>query len=176
MNGREISDTLVATLPNDAPGYSTVARWLRQERLPRFSEPDHDLIDDPQVGETDQAILSALAIQPFGSVRDIARLTCRSCFTVHSYFARSLRFRVHHHRWIPHVLALEQKLNRVRDSQMLLKLLQAQQKRSWHDIVTLDKSRFYLSTDHERIWLAPGESPPDRERHTIQSPKFILTI
>jgi hypothetical protein len=62
MNGRETSDDLVTTLLNDAPGYSTVTQWLRQERLPRFSEPDHDLTDDPQVDETDQAILSALAI------------------------------------------------------------------------------------------------------------------
>jgi histone-lysine N-methyltransferase SETMAR len=54
-------------------------------------------------------------------------------------------------------------------------MLQAQQKRSWDDIVTLDKSWFYLSIGPERIWLAPGETPPDRERHTIQSPKFMLT-
>jgi hypothetical protein len=42
--------------------------------------------------------------------------------------------------------------------------------------VALDESWFYLSTDQERIWLAPGETSPDRERHTIQSPKFMLTI
>jgi hypothetical protein len=42
--------------------------------------------------------------------------------------------------------------------------------------VTLDESWFYLHIDHERIWLAPGETPSDRERHTIQSPKWMLTI
>jgi hypothetical protein len=36
MNGREISDDLVATLPNDAPGYSTVTRWLRQGEAVSF--------------------------------------------------------------------------------------------------------------------------------------------
>jgi hypothetical protein len=40
-----------------------------------------------------------------------------------------------------------------------MKMLQAQQTRSWHDIVTLDESWFDLSTDHERIWLAPEENP-----------------
>jgi hypothetical protein len=44
------------------------------------------------------------------------------------------------------------------------------------DLVTLDESWFYLQTDHERMWLAPGETPPYRELHTIQSPKFMLTI
>jgi hypothetical protein len=56
------------------------------------------LTDDPQVHETDQAILSALTIQPFGLVRDIAGLTCLSCFTVHSHLTHSLGFRVHHLR------------------------------------------------------------------------------
>jgi hypothetical protein len=40
----------------------------------------------------------------------------------------------------------------------------------------LDESWSYRHTDHERIWLAPVETPPDREGHTIQSPKFMLTI
>jgi hypothetical protein len=115
MNGREISDDLLTTLPDDAPAYSPVTLWLRQERLPRFSESDDDLTDDPQVDETDQAILSALTIQPFGSVRDIARLMYPSCSTVHLHLTRSLGFRVRHLRWIPHVLTHEQMLNRVRD-------------------------------------------------------------
>jgi hypothetical protein len=97
MNGREISDNLVTTLLNDASAYSTMTLWLRQERLPRFSEPGHDLTDDPQVNEPDQALLSALTIQPFGSVHNIARLTCLSCSPVHSNLTRSLRFSVCHH-------------------------------------------------------------------------------
>jgi hypothetical protein len=176
MNGREIGDDLVTTLPDDAPAYSTATIWLRPEQLPRFSEPDHDLTDDPQVDENDQAILSALTSQPFRSVRDIARLTCQSYSTVHSHLTPSLGFRVRHLRWIPDVLTHEQMLNRVTDSQALLKMLQAQSKRSWHEIVTPDQSWFYLSTDHEQISLAPRETAPDRERHAIQTPKFMLTI
>jgi histone-lysine N-methyltransferase SETMAR len=55
-------------------------------------------------------------------------------------------------------------------------VLEVQQSRGWHDIVTLDESWFYFSTDHERIWLAPGEKVPDRERHMIQCPKMTITI
>jgi histone-lysine N-methyltransferase SETMAR len=70
----------------------------------------------------------------------------------------------------------EQTHNRVRDSQARLKVLQVQQSRSWHDIVTFDESSFYLNTDHNRLWLVPGETPPDRERHIIQLPKFISIV
>jgi hypothetical protein len=98
MNGREIYSTLVTTLLKDALTYFAVTLLLCQERLPCFSEPGHDVTDDPLVDETDQAILSALTIQPFGSVRDIARLTCLSSSTVQLHLTRSLWFRVRHLR------------------------------------------------------------------------------
>jgi hypothetical protein len=50
--------------------------------------------------------------------------------------------------------------------------------RSWHDIVTLDESWFYLhlNTDHELIWLQPDGEIPERERRMIQSEQVMLTI
>jgi histone-lysine N-methyltransferase SETMAR len=35
---------------------------------------------------------------------------------------------------------------------------------------------FYLRSEHDLMWTAPGEIIPDRERYTIESPKFIVTI
>jgi hypothetical protein len=35
---------------------------------------------------------------------------------------------------------------------------------------------FYLSTDHEQIWLRVEEQPPERPRHIIQDPKMMVTI
>jgi hypothetical protein len=31
-------------------------------------------------------------------------------------------------------------------------------------------------SEHDLMWTAPGEIVVDRERHTVQSPKFMLTI
>jgi hypothetical protein len=153
INGSEIYDNLVTMLPDNALAYSTMTLWLRQERLPQPSEPDHNLTGDPHVDETDQGVLSTLTIQPFGSLRDIGWLTCLSYSTVHSHLTRSRGSRIRHLRWIPHVLTSEQKVNRVRDSQVWLRMLQAQQS-------------------------DPGMTlscPTDRECHTIESPKFMLT-
>jgi histone-lysine N-methyltransferase SETMAR len=41
---------------------------------------------------------------------------------------------------------------------------------------TLDESWFSLNTDHELIWLQPGEEIPEIERRTIQSEKVMLMI
>jgi hypothetical protein len=37
-------------------------------------------------------------------------------------------------------------------------------------------SWFYLATNHEQIWLRPGETPPERAKHTIQDQKIMVTI
>jgi predicted cupin superfamily sugar epimerase len=55
-------------------------------------------------------------------------------------------------------------------------MLERQKQRSWHDIVTLDESWFYLNTDHELIWLQPDGEIPERERRMIQSEKVMLMI
>jgi hypothetical protein len=34
----------------------------------------------------------------------------------------------------------------------------------------------YLCSEHDLMWTAPGEIVPHRERYTIQSPKFMMSI
>jgi hypothetical protein len=58
----------------------------------------------------------------------------------------------------------------------LLQVLSVQSTCQWHDIVTLDESPIYLFSEHDLMWTAPGEMVVDRERHTVQSPKFMLTV
>jgi hypothetical protein len=39
-------------------------------------------------------------------------------------------------------------------------MLEVQRDRAWHDIVTIDESRFYLITDYEFVWLPRDEKFP----------------
>jgi hypothetical protein len=55
-------------------------------------------------------------------------------------------------------------------------MLEVQHDRVWHDIVILDEFWFSLSTDHKSIWLPQDERVSERERHAIQSQKFMLTL
>jgi hypothetical protein len=57
-----------------------------------------------------------------------------------------------------------------------LQVLSVQSTRQWHAMVTLDKSWIHLFSEHDLMWTTPGEIVVDRERHTIQSPKFMLTV
>jgi hypothetical protein len=42
-------------------------------------------------------------------------------------------------------------------------MLEVQRDRARHDIVTLNESWFYLSTDDEFVWLPRDEKVPERE-------------
>jgi hypothetical protein len=53
-----------------------------------------------------------------------------------------------------------QKGERVNPSRRPLRMLEVQRDRAWHDIVTLDESCFYLSTDYEFVWLPRDEKFP----------------
>jgi hypothetical protein len=55
-------------------------------------------------------------------------------------------------------------------------MLQHQKNMAWYDIVTLDESWFYFTTDHERIWCPEGTEAPEREWITVQSRKMVATI
>jgi hypothetical protein len=70
----------------------------------------------------------------------------------------------------------EQKQIRVQMAIELLQVLSVQSTPQWHDIITLDESWIYLFNEYDLMWTAPGENVVDRERHTVQSPKFILTV
>jgi hypothetical protein len=76
----------------------------------------------------------------------------------------------------PPFLTAEQKQIRIQMAIELLQVLSVQSTLQWYNIVTLDEPWIYLFRGHDLIWIAPGEIVVDRERHTVQSPKFMLTI
>jgi hypothetical protein len=76
----------------------------------------------------------------------------------------------------PPFLTAEQRQILVQMAIEPLQVLSVQSTRQWHDIVTLDESWIYLFSEHDLMWTDPGETAVDRERHTVQSPKFMLTV
>jgi hypothetical protein len=76
----------------------------------------------------------------------------------------------------PPLLTADQKQIRVQMAIELLQVLSVQSTRQWQDIVTLDESWIYLFSEHDVMLTAPGETVVDREQHTVQSAKCMLTV
>jgi hypothetical protein len=70
----------------------------------------------------------------------------------------------------------KQKQMRVNLACELLPVLSVQNARQWHEVITLDESWVNLPSDHDLVWMTPGEIVSDRERHTIRSRKVMLTV
>jgi hypothetical protein len=174
-----IHDDLVRTLGKDAVVYSTVTRYARSAQFSSRKETTPE-VPDVERSPVDEAILTALAEFPFSFVRELSRRICLPRSTVHSHrhrhLTQSLRFTARHLRWVPNFLTAEQKHIRVQMAIELLQVLSVQSTRQWHDIVALDESWIHLFSEHDLMWIAPREILVDRERHTVQSPKFMLTV
>jgi histone-lysine N-methyltransferase SETMAR len=171
-----IHQNLVETLGEKAVAYPTVTKSARRSRftLDKDTAPPEPM--EVGLNAADQAILTDLADCPFLSVRELSRRICLPRSIVHRHLTQSLHFTIPHLGWVPHVLTAEQKELRVHMASELLRILAVQSTRQWHDIVTLDESWFYRNSDHDLMWLPPGDAVPDRERYTLQSPKLMLTI
>jgi hypothetical protein len=173
-----IHDSLARMLAKDVVAYSTVTKYARSTPFSGRKEVTPPEAPDVERSPFDEAILTALAEFPFpfSSVGELSRRICLPKSTVHRRLTQSLRFTGRHLRWVSHFLTAEQKQIRVHMAIELLQVLSVQSTRQWHDIFTLDESWIYLFSQHDLIWIAPGEIVVDRERHTVQSPKYILTV
>jgi hypothetical protein len=77
---------------------------------------------------------------------------------------------------VPHFLAAEQKQIRIQMAIKLLQVLSVESTCQWHDIIIFEEWWIYVFSEHNLMWTAPGEIVVDRELHTVQSPKFMLTV
>jgi hypothetical protein len=75
-----------------------------------------------------------------------------------------------------HHLSAAQKAAKDDLRKQVLRMLARQNTGTWHGATTLNKSWFYLFTNHEFTSLAPGEPVSKRERHMIQSSKLMRTV
>jgi hypothetical protein len=173
-----ILDDLVATLDPKAVTYSPVTRYLREARLGTAEVTLEPESSSPRLDDCDRAILAALKEEhfQFSSVREIARATHIPHTTVYRRLTKSLGFVRRFLRWVPQLLSDPQKVRHVELSLSLLRMLEIQEQRAWHDLITLDESWFYCNAYYELIWLPPGEKVLERPRDTVQGQRLMVTI
>jgi hypothetical protein len=140
MSAREVHDDIAATLGPDVVSYSSVTRHLREARFPPSRLKPHPADVQRYLDDSDQDILAAFEDSPFASVRQLSRLIHLPSTTVYRPLTQSLGFVARHLRWVPRALSDAPKGERVNLSRLLLRMLEVQRDRAWHDIVTLDQS------------------------------------
>jgi hypothetical protein len=78
-----IHNDLVATLAAETMSYPSVTRYLRQTIFASSNQPGPLSPPEHQLDDSDQAILLALADQPFASIGELSGLVHLPRMTVH---------------------------------------------------------------------------------------------
>jgi hypothetical protein len=173
LSARAVHSKLTAILGADAIADSIVNKYLCHRQFSSI------LVDPPTPRNQRQSVLIKQFLIPLSiihSIRQLARFTCIPTTTVHRHLTQSLGFMVKHLRWVPHTLTPTQEMERATLSIELLRQLRSIERHGWQFIITLGELWFYLSADHEQIWLRVKEQPPEKPRHTLQDPKMMVTI
>jgi hypothetical protein len=140
----------------DAIAYSTVTKYIWNNVILQNESEAEDGAEDQGFSITDNAILEALEIMSFASIRQIAKMTIIPPTTIFCRLTKLLHFVLKRLPSVTHRVSDLQKQVRVIMSKELLKLLESTRPYSWKYIVTLDEAWFYLSIfslsiDHESI-------------------------
>ena len=164
------------TLGEIAVKYSTITKYLRQIKFPPSSnlpEKDENL---NVLDKVDQIILDVLDEQPFASLRQIAQIAGIPKSTVHYHLTVILNFKNMNLKWVSHSLTEEQKAKRILISKQLLKTIRPSKHHNWKYFLTGDESWFYLSYEHERMWVESGDEPQKRSKKMIGEEKDLVSV
>jgi ATPase subunit of ABC transporter with duplicated ATPase domains len=167
LSARAIHEDRMATLGRDAMAYSTVARYLHDAHCSPSRQRTASVESSRAIDDSDEALLSSLDENPFASVRQLSRLIHIPPTTVYRRLTKSLGFTARHLRRVLRALSRAQKKQRVELSRQLLRTVRIQCDLAWHDLVTLDESWPYLTTDHEFIRHAEGGVRTTTARNSI---------
>jgi hypothetical protein len=129
-----LHNNLIATPGNEAVPHSRVTNYLPKAQFDLIKFPSNPDASSPHLDDSDRAILATLDEKPFSSVRELARATHLPPTTVDRRLINLLEFVRRHLCWVPHLLSDAQKLQRVELSSSVLRRLQVQKSRAWHDM------------------------------------------
>jgi hypothetical protein len=150
--------------------YFSITNWIRAlDRGEDISVRAFGSVRLPD-DRIDEAIAQELDISPFHSMRSLASAIKRPPPIVWCHL-HSMGFGIKHLRLVPHSLSEVQKQKRVEYSIKFKHILKQAKHRGWRYILTGDESWFYLTIDHEQIWMRLEAPVPTSPRKMIGNPK-----
>ncbi|GFR71639.1 transposase [Elysia marginata] len=163
--------------------YQTVCRWVKE-----FNEGKESLSDCPHLGRPKSCVNEPTIVSikkdidedPHISVRELSDTKGLSYGIVHSIITEHLRMKKVCARWIPHLLTVEQKIDRFRFATELLNMFEPHGPKRLPDIVTGDETWFpFFIIPLKRLirmWVDWQGHRPVVLRPGFQSRKRMFTV
>lgn len=171
----DIIEKLADWFGDDAYKKTQVYFWIGEIKRGRKDLSDAPRSGRPRNEEIDSEINAILNLYQFASVRYMASIIQASTETIHRHLC-DMGYKNVALRWIPHQLNPSQKVNRVRVSKILLKILENSRKNGFVDIITGDESWFIYYYQYDSKWVVETDTIPEKVKPNRYDRKTMLTI
>jgi hypothetical protein len=109
----DLHTKLAHVLGSNAIAYLIVTKYIRNNAILQNEPEAEDRAEDQRLSITDDAILKALEMIPFASLRQIAEMTFIRPTTVFRRLTKSLHFVLKRLRWVPYRISDLQKQTQI---------------------------------------------------------------
>jgi hypothetical protein len=130
----------------------------------------------PALDFVDLKIIAILDRELFHSAYSLAEAIGVSHSTIFRHLQDSLDMKNFHLRWIPHLLTEDLRQGRVSIYKKILPRLEAQEKKTFHDLAIDDECWFMLQYKHEAQLAVSRQKVSSKVRPNSQVPKFMFAL
>lgn len=179
----EIKEELDAVYGDASPSLATVKRWFndfKRGRTSVFDEPrpgrPNEVTTEENVNKIHDIVLADRRLK----VREIVEMTGISDERVRNILHEHLGMRKLSARWVPRLLTVDQKRNRVTTSEVGLAMIKRNPKEFLRRFVTGDETWIHHYTpetkEQSKQWISPGECAPKKAKTVPSAGKVMATV
>ncbi|XP_023217030.1 histone-lysine N-methyltransferase SETMAR-like [Centruroides sculpturatus] len=183
LTPKEIKAELDEVHGTSAPVFATVYNWVNEFKRGRTSTKDEHRSGRPvevttpeMIDKIHDMVLSDRRIK----VREIVEATGISQGTVFSILHEKLGVKKISARWVPRLLSVENKRNRVVDSEAILALFRRNPDEFLRRYITVDETWIHYYTpetkEQSKQWVFEGERAPKKAKTVKSAGKVMATV
>jgi histone-lysine N-methyltransferase SETMAR len=166
-----------------APAYSTICFWMAEfkrgrtsiETIPSTGRPK-EVTTEEMINKVHDVVLNDRRIK----LREVANIVNISLDRVFVIIHEHLHMRKLSARWVPRLLTIDQKRNRVTTSEQCLSMMKHNPKDFWRRIITVDETWIHHYTpetkNQSKQWIEPGLSAPKKAKIAKSADKVMATV
>lgn len=181
-DAKSIHNDFLLVYGEQAPAYSTIARWHKLFRDGRERLEDDPRVGRPITGQTKaniERVRLVIEEDPYSTYDEIEEATSLCRGTIQNIIHDCLQLRKVTSRWVPHLLSEKNRQDRVRVCEHNLEMFRSNRWRLC-DVITGDESWFFWKQigrkQSNKCWIGEDESPKSIVRNDRFSSKTMVCI
>jgi histone-lysine N-methyltransferase SETMAR len=183
LNFHECHETLVATFGQDVPSAETVRRWYHE-----FKHGQESFEDEPRSGRPPTAVTPENVQRVADMIKEHRNISYGEIEAALGIGSAAVNSILHEHlgvrklasRWIPHLLSVQQKQDRVDWCKFMLKRFDQCRSKSVAEIITGDESWIYSydpeTKQQSTVWVFEDEPSPTKVVRSKSASKQMVAV